>query len=409
MIRLAASPALLATPIALLFLLGPSLPPKAAATPSEDPGPRYARGFDLERLEDATILRVYRGGSPGTAEARRDREKGARAATYLLVERGAPLPDSAPDEATVVRTPVRSAVTLSSTYLPAFLELDLTERIVGHDRAQWVYSSVIRRRMASGKIAELGSGGNLDSERLLSLDPDIVLAYDAGTAAENPYPELAALDVTVVTTAEFREHSPLGRSEWILFIAAFFDREEAAREVFASIEERYLELQARVDEEVAGGDDRRGGRAGALAERPSVFLNAPWGSSWAMPEGDNYSAVFLEHAGASYVFRERPGTGTIFFDFETVLAAASDAGYWLNPGQWESREAARAEDPRFRLFEAFRAGRVYNNDARTVSGGGNDYFESGYLRADIVLADLIAIFHPRLVPGHKLYYYRRLP
>jgi iron complex transport system substrate-binding protein len=51
---------------------------------------------------------------------------------------------------------------------------------------------------------------------------------------------------------------------------------------------------------------------------------------------------------------------------------------------------------------------VYNNDRRTVENGGNDYFESGYLYADRVLADLIAIFHPELMPDHELYYYRRL-
>jgi iron complex transport system substrate-binding protein len=355
----------------------------AAATPAAEgqaSATRHARGFTLEHVGAATLLTVGRG------------DRAAGGARYLLVPRGTPAP-SLPGDPVIVRTPVRSLVTLSSTYLPALLALGVADTIAGHDRRAWVYSPHIRRRMGDGHIAEVGSGGNLDTERLLALEPDVVLTYDAGTSAENPYPELADLDLTVITTTEFREATPLGRSEWIVFIAALFDLEEEARGIFAEIEERYESLRR---------------RAAATEARPTVFLNSPWGSTWAMPEGENYSAVFLADAGADYVFSDRSGRGTLFLDFESVLATAGDAEYWLNPGQWESLEDGLKADRRFRLFGAFREGRVYNNDARVAPAGGNDYFESGYLRADLVLADLIAIFHPGVLPDHELYYYRRL-
>ena len=358
---------------------------------AQTPGPRHARGFTLEHVGQATLLTVGgddRAGDTGDSAG----PGGARGARYLLVPRSAPIPAVAGDP-TVIRTPVRSVVTLSSTYLPALLALGVADKIVGHDRRAWVYSPQIRRRMGDGYIAEVGSGGNLNTERLLALEPDVVLTYDAGTSAENPYPDLANLDLTVITTTEFREATPLGRSEWILFLAALFDREEEARRIFADIEERYESLRR---------------RAAATEARPTVFLNAPWGSTWAMPEGDNYSAVFLADAGADYVFSDRAGRGTLFLDFESVLAAAGEADYWLNPGQWKSLEDGLDADRRFRLFGAFGEGRVYNNNARVAPAGGNDYFESGYLRADLVLADLIAIFHPGVLQDHELYYYRRL-
>ena len=386
-----------AVPALLGFLALAAAAPEAGA---QMPGPRHARGFTLEQVEEATLLTVgadRSGASRGGGDTGGGGSGGAGAGgipstRYLLVPRGAPVPAVTGDP-TIIRTPVRSVVTLSSTYLPALLALGVSDRIVGHDRRAWVYSPEIRQRMRSGRIAEVGSGGNLNTERLLALDPEIVLTYDAGTTAENPYPELADLDLTVVTTTEFREASPLGRSEWILFLAALFDREEEARSIFADIEQRYSSLRR---------------RAAATDERPTVFLNAPWGSTWAMPEGDNYSAAFLADAGADYVFSERSGSGTLFLDFETVLATAGGAEYWLNPGQWQSLEDGLDADRRFRLFAAFREGRVYNNDARVAPAGGNDYFESGYLRADLVLADLISIFHPGVLPDHELYYYRRL-
>ncbi len=381
----------------------------APATPAgaQELGPRYARGFDLRSVGNATLVTVYSSdtedaedtdGGPQDDESTGSESSDDESAQtrYLLVERGERVPDGYPD-ATVMRTPVRSVITLSSTYLSAFAELAVAEHIVGHDRRSWVYSEEIRSRMRNGDIAEVGSGGDLDLEKVLSLDPEVVFSYDAGTQAENPYPRVEDLDVPVVTTSEFREHEPLGRSEWLLFFSAFFDLEDTAREIFSSIEQRYLELRRVAKEGVETREDR-----------PTVFLNVPWGSSWAMPKGDNYSAVFLDDAQSDYVFADRGGTGTLHLDFETVLSEAGEADFWINPGQWQSLEEGREQNRRFRLFDAFAEGRVYNNNARVAEDGGNDYFESGYLYADRILADLISIFHPDLLPDHDLYYYRQL-
>lgn len=40
--------------------------------------------------------------------------------------------------------------------------------------------------------------------------------------------------------------------------------------------------------------------------------------------------------------------------------------------------------------------------------GGNDYWESGVTNPHLVLADLIKIFHPELLPDHELYFYQKL-
>ncbi|BAL99694.1 MAG: hypothetical protein KatS3mg049_2263 [Caldilinea sp.] len=51
---------------------------------------------------------------------------------------------------------------------------------------------------------------------------------------------------------------------------------------------------------------------------------------------------------------------------------------------------------------------MYNNNARLNEYGGNDYWEGGLANPDVVLADLIKIFHPELLPDHELVYYRKL-
>lgn len=67
-----------------------------------------------------------------------------------------------------------------------------------------------------------------------------------------------------------------------------------------------------------------------------------------------------------------------------------------------------AADARFAEFAAFKNGKVFNNDKRTNANFGNDYFESGVIRPQVILADLIKIFHPDLLPDHELVYYRQL-
>ncbi|MCA9920565.1 MAG: iron ABC transporter substrate-binding protein, partial [Anaerolineales bacterium] len=65
-----------------------------------------------------------------------------------------------------------------------------------------------------------------------------------------------------------------------------------------------------------------------------------------------------------------------------------------------------ASDERFADFAAFQNGTVYNYDLRTNEFGGNDFFESAAANPHWVLADLIKIFHPELVPDHEFVYYR---
>jgi iron complex transport system substrate-binding protein len=41
--------------------------------------------------------------------------------------------------------------------------------------------------------------------------------------------------------------------------------------------------------------------------------------------------------------------------------------------------------------------------------GGLDFFERGVARPDLVLADLIKVFHPSLARDHRFVFYVRLP
>ena len=80
----------------------------------------------------------------------------------------------------------------------------------------------------------------------------------------------------------------------------------------------------------------------------------------------------------------------------------------MGVASYNSLEEIKQADQRYSRFEAFKNGNVYSYNARMGATGGNEYLELGYLRPDLILADLIRIFHPELLPDHELYFHEKL-
>lgn len=96
------------------------------------------------------------------------------------------------------------------------------------------------------------------------------------------------------------------------------------------------------------------------------------------------------------------------FDFEVVLNSALDADYWLNVSNIKSLNELKQTDDRFTLFKAFKKQQVYNNTKTLTPYFGNDYWEGGAARPDLILEDLIHIFHPNLDSNYSYHYYEKL-
>jgi iron complex transport system substrate-binding protein len=316
---------------------------------------------------------------------------------YLLLPPGSGVSASmvGAEDALAIDVPVRTIATLSSTYLSPLVMLGEADSVIAHDNRDYVGEREILDRFDSGDIVEVGNGPGLNVERLLVLDPDLVMA--TGTAGEwNVVPALADAGLKTVINADYLENSPLGRAEWIGFISLFYGKEAEANRLVAEISGRYLEL-ARM---VRGAEELR---------RPTVLLNNPFGATWVLPGGESYMARLLEDAGARYLWSGLPGSASSVLDLETVFYEGENADFWLHQYGWKSLADVVASDRRFAGFRAVRNMRVVNNDGALAPGGGNEFYGSGVSRPDLVLEDLVSIFHPELLPDHELVYYRYLP
>lgn len=310
---------------------------------------------------------------------------------YVLVQCGTPPP--ADVDGAVIEVPVQSIVALSTTYLPHLASLGFIDRVVALDSLLWATTPEIVARIDAGELVEVGGGSAVNVETLLEMSPDLVMAYGIGIPEYDAHPLLIEAGIPVALNGDFVEQDPLGRTEWLKFIAAFFNAEAAANQQFDAVVDAYETTAA---------------LAAQAQERPTVFLSSVYDGTWWMAGGDSYAAKLIADAGGDYLWADSGTVGSNPVDFETVFEVAGDADFWINPDNafWNSVDDVLQSDERYGEFAAVANGRLYNNNAQVNVNGGNAFYESGAARPDIVLKDLVKIFHPDLLPEHELVYYQ---
>jgi iron complex transport system substrate-binding protein len=343
----------------------------------------YAEGFTVEYFANYKVIDVL-APWPGAEDAFQ----------YVLVQCGTPAPEGY-DDAQVVEVPIDSTITLTTTQLPHMVELGVLDALVGVDTIMWTNTAEVIEKYDAGELAEVGNGAEINVEMVLDAEPDIVMASGSGLPDYDAHPVLLEAGIPVALNAEWVEELPLGRAEWIKFTAAFFNAEAAANAVFDEVAANYEAIAALTADIPLEG-------------RPRVFANTPWEGTWYVPGGSSYGARFLADAGANYLWADDDSATSLYLDFETVFVEAADADFWINTGSFNSLNEMLADDERFVSFIAFQNDRVYNNNARVNESGGSDYWESGTMRPDLILADLVKIFYPELVPEHEFVYYQQL-
>lgn len=310
---------------------------------------------------------------------------------YLLVPKEVPVPAGFGD-LPVIRTPLERVVALSTTHLALLDAVGAADRVVGVADAGLVFTPSIRARLEQGSVVAVGEGEALSAERVAALRPDAVLLSSLGATGATTR-TLEAAGIPVVALGEWVETTPLGRAEWVRFVAALFAADAHADTLMAGLAQRYEALA-------------RAGRA--ATPKPTVFVGSSFQGVWYAPGGGSYMAALLRDAGGRYLWYDTPQTGSLALDLEAVLARAQHADVWLHPGVWASRADGAAQEARYRLFDAFGRGAIYNYDRRVSPGGGYAFFETGVVEPDVVLADLIHFLHPDVLPEHAPVYYRQV-
>lgn len=324
--------------------------------------------------------------------------EGEKPQRYVLLQCGADEPSLEGElgDARVIEVPVTSAITLTTTNLPHFAELDAADTVVGVSTAAYVATPEILQRTGSGEAKDYaGAEGQPNVEAIIGASPDLLVMDAFGETIVEDANRFAEAGVPTVLNADFNEQELLGRAEWLKFTSLFLNAEAAATETFDEIVSDYERVSA---------------AAAEADKKPTVFANTPIEGTWFTPGGRSFFATAVEDANGTYVFDDDTSTYSLELDIETVLDKAGDADIWLQAGsvQGSLKDLAKA-DERFKEFAAFSSGQVWAYDRTMSPGGGNAFFETGYTRADLVLSDLVKIFHPEVLPDHEFEYFGQVP
>ena len=343
---------------------------------------KYAKGFTVDYYNGFKIITV-RDKSDTTIVL----------AQYALFAEGKPLPVEF-RQAIHVATPVTKLVCISTNHIAQLSRLGLQDSIAAVANTALVYDRQIIKKIQSGSIVDIGTN-ELNYEKIVSINPAFVITAGNWDGGDKVNLKLSSLGIKSALNLDYMEQDPLARVEWIKYMAVFYDKEYEADSIFNEIEKNYLSLKQKV---------------GSITHRPTVFTNMPFKEIWYMPCGENYMARLITDAGGDFLWNNEKATNglNLNLDYEAVFSKANDADFWINTGFAKTLSEIKAADNKNAFFKAYNTASVYNNDKRQTSEGGFDFWESGVVNPDIILADLISIFHPDLLPEHQLYYYRKL-
>lgn len=341
--------------------------------------PQYAKGFTVRYLENGVRL-------VDVEDPQKDEDKMPVSYQFALVEKGSDA--EVPEGYTKVEVPVQRTIVMTMLQLSNFTALKAHDIVKGITGTKNLFNKDIRKRVKDGSIVKIGMEGNFDTELILAANPEVIFI---SPFKRGGYDAIKETGITLIPHLGYKELTPLGQAEWVKFVGLFIGKEKEANDLFKGIEQRYNETKA---------------LAADAKTRPTVFSGEMHGGNWYAVGGKNFLAQLFRDAGADYVVKNED-TGGSNIEFEQMYAMAANADYWRILNSYPdtfSYDALKASEPRNDLFKAFREKHViYCNMKQTA------YYETTPVEPDVLLKDLLAIFHPELVEkDYKPKYYQLL-
>jgi len=340
----------------------------------------YAKGFSIKQFDGYKILTIN---NPWP--------KADKSFRYLLAEKDAKIPSTLQYDLKIT-IPLKKVVVTSTTHIPSLEVLQEEGSLVGFPGLDYISSEKTRDLISKGVIRELGRNEAINTEVLISLQPDAVVGF-AVDGNNKSFNIIQKSGIPIIYNGDWTEESPLGKAEWIKFFGAIYNKDEQALDQFNKIKHSYI-----TSKELAKNAE----------SKPTVLSGSMYKDQWYVPYGNSWSAQFIQDANATYIYGNTKGSGSIALSFESVLNKSNDAAYWIAPGQFQSFQQLLETSPHYTQFKAVQNKNVFTYSNSLGATGGVLYYELAPTRPDLVLKDLISIFHPELLPDYQPTFFKAL-
>lgn len=334
---------------------------------------KYAKGFKVSEYGNYRLVDIQDPSGESDTQYK-----------YALLKRGENK-DGIPAGYQIIEVPVRSVICMTTLQISNFIKLNAVDKITGITSTRFLFNQQLNNQLKEGKTSKIGIEGEFDSEVVMALNPDIILV---SPFKRGGYDAIRNLDIPLISFLGYKESSPLGQAEWIKFTAILLGIEEQANRQFNEIEKKYKELMAIV---------------ASAKEKPSVLSGELHSGNWYVVGGSSYLAQLFRDAGASYFMKNDDESGGFYIDFETVYSRGANTDFWRIVNSHNgtfSYEELKQSDARYADFKAFKDKKIIYCNLRE-----KPFYENTPVEPEVVLADLIKIFHPDLLPAHTPVYY----
>lgn len=329
-----------------------------------------------------------------------------------------------------ISQPLGRLIVTSTSYIGFLDAVGADSVIVGVSGGEYVCDSSVTAGLSNGTVVDIGYDASPDYEKIMALKPDLLLTYSVSPMKSQFFSKLESLGIKTFIVNEHLERHPLARAAYIRLFGALTGNMAVADSVLKVVSENYISLRDSVQGglgandayasdkgELNAGDEKQGsgGTEGNTPKPRKILVNIPYKDQWFVPGQESYLTTLFKDAGGEILGAKAGSSVSGQISVETAYSLSKEADLWMNVGWCQTLEQLLSVNP---LFEDFvrniqrnasaigysgtkgcatnscdtSASVVWNDNNRLNPNGGNDFWESGVVRPDLLLRDLIGIF-----------------
>lgn len=274
------------------------------------------------------------------------------------------------EDSYVHRRKISRIIMTSTTFLPSLELLNEEKSLIAFQEKKYISS----RKFDQQKIIELPFGFSL--EKIISLKPDLVMVGLDSHLDERAKLRLAKWNIPLVINRDFLENSALGRAEWMIFNAAFFNKEREAIILFKKIEEDFI------------AEKKRASLLASKGHRPLVLQGEMQSGQWVYPGGKSFLTEMITAAGGDVILKNNEEK-TSRIDLENFTKINRPVDFWFVYNLWISKKNISEHS----FYTQIKFKKLINNTRTLLPSGANGFWEMGLQRPDLLLKDFVHLFY----------------
>jgi iron complex transport system substrate-binding protein len=354
-----------------------------AACRTQPSYPYQIAGAQPDTLRYATLLELQRYGAATFCDILNPWDDTQLLASYLLLPRDTLLLPAAEAQRLVAAYPQYTPLYIPlqritlTTGCHAYLvdALGAMDQVAVMCDASYTLVPAVAERLSQGLLVDGGSSVAPVGEVLRAVRSDAAWISPFENAGSALYTQC---DVPVLFCADYMEHSPLARAEWMKLYGTLVGRRAEVDSLFRLVESHYLHL-----------------RTTPTDTAPKLLAENIVGSAWYIPGGCSTLGQLYADAGARYYWQDDPHSGSLPLSPEAVLQRAQDCDLWLlkyyQADSLLTLQAWADSHPYYPQFKAVQQHNVYGCNTAL-----SPYFDQSPFRPDLLLYHLRRILRPEL-------------